>query len=78
LVDDLHYKYDNVGNILSEADTAPGNSAATDVQPVRGDAHDSGRSSYDPRCRCEWRTEDRNGIYSVNLRQLGPIRLEAF
>ncbi|MDQ2811389.1 MAG: hypothetical protein M3Z75_05770 [Actinomycetota bacterium] len=31
-VDDLHYTYDHVGNVLSEADTPPGNSAATDVQ----------------------------------------------
>lgn len=31
-VDDLHYKYDDVGNVLSEADTPSGNSSATDVQ----------------------------------------------
>jgi YD repeat-containing protein len=31
-VDDLHYTYDHVGNVLSEADTPSGNSAATDVQ----------------------------------------------
>jgi RHS repeat-associated protein len=31
-VDDLHYKYDNVGNVLSEADTPSGSSSATDVQ----------------------------------------------
>jgi RHS repeat-associated protein len=31
-VDDLHYTYDHVGNILSEADTPSGNSSATDVQ----------------------------------------------
>jgi RHS repeat-associated protein len=31
-VDDLHYTYDNVGDVTSEADTPTGNSAATDVQ----------------------------------------------
>ncbi|MDQ2812565.1 MAG: hypothetical protein M3Z75_12015 [Actinomycetota bacterium] len=31
-VDDLHYKYDDVGNVLSEADTPSGSSSATDVQ----------------------------------------------
>ncbi|MGD0603158.1 MAG: RHS repeat-associated core domain-containing protein [Streptosporangiaceae bacterium] len=31
-VDDLHYKYDDVGNVLSEADTPSGNASATDVQ----------------------------------------------
>jgi|GEM_PF-5671104 hypothetical protein len=31
-VDDLHYTYDHVGNVLSEADTPSGNSSATDVQ----------------------------------------------
>jgi len=31
-VDDLHYTYDHVGNVLSEADTPSGSSSATDVQ----------------------------------------------
>jgi RHS repeat-associated protein len=31
-VDDLHYGYDNVGNVTSEADTPAGAGAATDVQ----------------------------------------------
>ncbi|MDQ2814258.1 MAG: hypothetical protein M3Z75_20915 [Actinomycetota bacterium] len=31
-VDDLNYKYDKVGNVLSETDTPSGNSSATDVQ----------------------------------------------
>jgi RHS repeat-associated protein len=31
-VDDLHYTYDPVGDVISEADTPSGNSAATDVQ----------------------------------------------
>jgi RHS repeat-associated protein len=31
-VDDLHYSYDNVGNITSQADTPSGDSGATDVQ----------------------------------------------
>jgi hypothetical protein len=31
-VDDLNYRYDEVGNVLSEADTPSGNSAAPDAQ----------------------------------------------
>ena len=31
-IDDLHYSYDDVGNVTSEADTPAGNSSAADVQ----------------------------------------------
>jgi RHS repeat-associated protein len=31
-IDDLHYTYDNAGNVTSEADTPSGDSSATDVQ----------------------------------------------
>jgi RHS repeat-associated protein len=36
-IDDLHYAYDNVGNVISEADTPAAASGATDVQCFQND-----------------------------------------